>query len=93
MMTIQPVSATEGVLSLSQPVLANDEMHFSAFGPGWGFCSYALPAALVVARLGAANLSEQQLNLAFQVNRLRITQVVIEAGTSETGERVRLKEI
>lgn len=92
-MTIDSAVLPEAPLSLSQPALANDEMHFSAFGPGWGFCSYALPAALLVARLGASNLSEKQLTLAFQVNRLRITQRVIEAGTSETGERIRLGDI
>lgn len=40
-------------LTLSQPGFANDEIQFSAFGLGWGFCSYALPAGLAVERLGA----------------------------------------
>jgi hypothetical protein len=35
-------------LKLSQPTLADGEIHFSAFGPGWGFCSYAVPAGVAM---------------------------------------------
>jgi hypothetical protein len=86
--------ATENVgLHLSRPIVANDEIQFSAFGNGWGFCSYILPARLAVERLGAANASRQQLNLAFQVNRQRITQAVIDAGMPEPGKRVILLNV
>jgi hypothetical protein len=80
-------------LHLSRPIVANDEIQFSAFGNGWGFCSYILPARLAVERLGAANASRQQLNLAFQVNRQRITQAVIDAGMPEPGKRVILLNV
>jgi hypothetical protein len=80
-------------LTLSRPIVANDEIQFSAFGNGWGFCSYVLPARLAVERLGAANCSRQQLNLAFQVNRQRIAQAVMEAGIPEPGKRVILLNV
>jgi hypothetical protein len=86
----QPISPD---LSLSQPVFASDEIQFSAFGLGWGFCAYSLPAGLVMERLGASNASEKQLNLAFQVNRQRITQAIVSAGVPEPGKRVILLNV
>jgi hypothetical protein len=80
-------------VNLSHPVFSDDEIQFSAFGLGWGFCAYSLPAHLVVERLGAANATERQLNLAFQVNRQRIMQAVVEAGLPEPGKRVILLNV
>jgi hypothetical protein len=75
-------------LNLSQPVFTDDEIQFTAFGLGWGFRAYALPAGVVIDRLGAANASKRQLVLAFQVNRQRIAQAVLDADEPRTGERV-----
>lgn len=83
----------EHALSLSAPVFANGEIHFSAFGPGWGFCSYTLPAHLVVAQLGAADSSQHQLNLAYQLNRQRIIAAVAEGGVQDPHARVILLKV
>jgi hypothetical protein len=91
--TTDLTAPAETSLSLSQPVFAYDEIHFSAFGLGWGFCSHAIPVALVVTRIGAANSFEQQPKFAFQINRQRITQAVVEAGSQEAGKRVILKTV
>lgn len=80
-------------LNLSQPVFTDDEIQFTAFGLGWGFRAYALPAGVVIDRLGAANASKRQLVLAFQVNRQRIAQAVLDADEPRTGERVILHTI
>jgi hypothetical protein len=93
MMTEITAAMDKPEVNLSQPVIADDEVQFSAFGLGWGFCAYALPAGLVVSRLGAANVTERQLNLAFQVNRQRIAQAVVQAGVPEPGKRVILLNI
>jgi hypothetical protein len=90
---IASIAPEQAGLNLSRPIVANDEIHFSAFCPGWGFCAYVLPAGLAITRLGAANGSRQQLNLAFQVNRQRIAQAVIHAGVPEPGKRVILLNI
>jgi hypothetical protein len=91
--TMAATSVDAATLNLTKPVFLSDEIRFSAFGPGWGFCAYSLPAGLVIDRLGAANASEQQLNLAFQVNRQRITQAVVKAGMPEAGKRIILLNI
>jgi hypothetical protein len=92
MMIASTVTDKPGI-TLSRPVVANDEIQFSAFEPGWGYCSYVLPAGLAIERLGAANASRQQLNLAFQVNRQRIAQAVVNAGAPEPGKRVILLNV
>jgi hypothetical protein len=51
-------------------VFANGEVQFS---------SYTLPARLVVTHLGTGDSSEQELTVAFQLNRRRIVQAVVEA--------------
>ncbi|SPB17700.1 hypothetical protein NOV72_04905 [Caballeronia novacaledonica] len=88
-----PAQSAEQSLNLSPPVFADNEIQFSAFALGWGFCSYALPFRLVVAQLGASNSSEQQLNLAFQLNRHRILAAVAEGGMQDPGRRVVLLKI
>ncbi|SAK82532.1 hypothetical protein AWB78_04035 [Caballeronia calidae] len=80
-------------LKLSQPTVADGEIHFSAFGPGWGFCSYVVPAGVAMQCLGAKDLSASQLHLAFQLNRQRITAAVAEGGIEDPGRRVILSKI
>ncbi|BCZ80304.1 hypothetical protein [Paraburkholderia terrae] len=86
-------STAQAGLSLSRPVFTDREIQFSAFGLNWGFCSYAIPVDLAVERLGASDSSGQQLNLAFQINRQRIMQAVIEAGSPVPGKRVLLVSV
>jgi hypothetical protein len=80
-------------LKLSLPTIADGEIRFSAFGPGWGFCSYAVPAGVARESLGARDLSESQLLLAFQLNRQRIAAAVAEGGVRDPGTRVILSKI
>ena len=84
----------EPALHLSSPTIADGEIRFSAFAPGWGFCSYAVPAGVARVSLGASDLSEPQLLLAFQLNRLRIAAAVVAQGvTRYPGTRVLLSKI
>ncbi|CAM2168219.1 conserved hypothetical protein [Paraburkholderia sacchari] len=80
-------------LKLSQPTLADGEIHFSAFGPGWGFCSYAVPAGVAMQCLGAKDRSASQLRLAFQLNRERIIATVAEGSVRDPGMRVILSNV
>jgi hypothetical protein len=91
-MTATTESAAPKV-NLSEPVFTDDEIQFSAFGLGWGFRAYALPAGLVVQQLGAANATERQLVLAFQVNRQRIAHAVLGVEAPESGRRVTLRSV
>jgi hypothetical protein len=80
-------------LSLSSPTIADGEIHFSAFGPGWGFCCFTIPAHVAVQRLGAKDLSEAQLHLAFQLNRQRIAAAVAQSGVRDPGRCEILSDI
>ncbi|SAL05022.1 hypothetical protein AWB81_06986 [Caballeronia arationis] len=80
-------------LQLSQPAVVDGEIHFSAFGPGWGFCSYILPAGLAMQGLGAKDLSTSKLYLAFQLNRQRIAAAVAEVCIQDRGRRKVLSNI
>ena len=80
-------------LKLSQPTVANGQIHFSAFGPGWGFCAYTVPANVVMKHLGARDPSAAQLRLAFQLNRQRIVAAVVEGGVCDPCKRVLLLNI
>jgi hypothetical protein len=80
-------------LRLSQPAVVDEEVHFSAFGPGWGFCSYILPASIAMQCLGARDPSASQLTLAFQLNRQRIAAVVADVDVEDRGRRVVLSAI
>jgi hypothetical protein len=86
-----PIARPE--LNLSQPVFANHEILFSAFELGWGFSSYALPTSVVIDRLGAVDLSEDALKLAFHLNHQRIADAVAEAGVSAPGKRTMLSDV
>lgn len=77
-------------LQLSQPAVV-DEIHFSAFGPGWGFCSCILPAGLAMQSLGAKDLSTSQLT--FQLNRQRIAAAVVKGSVQDRGRRKVLSDI
>jgi hypothetical protein len=80
-------------LTLSQPTVADGEIQFSAFRPGWGFCSYVLPAGVAVQRLGAKDLSSAQLHLAFQLNRQRIAAAVAAQGARDASRPVILSTV
>lgn len=77
--------------SLTAPLLSADStVWFSAYGFGWGYCAFALPAEAVCEKLGAANESPKQLMLAFELGKRRLLQVVEQKALPGTGERITL---
>jgi hypothetical protein len=80
-------------IMLTQPTITDSEIQFSAFRPGWGFCSYVLPAGVAVQRLGAKDLSASQLRLAFQLNRQRIAAAIAAQGAGDAAKPVILSSV
>lgn len=77
--------------SLTAPLLSADStVWFSAYGFGWGYCAFALPAETVCEKLGAANETPKQLMLAFELGKRRLLQVVEQKALPGTGERITL---
>ncbi|WP_412530138.1 hypothetical protein [Burkholderia lata] len=70
-MNVQPIQSTLLVL----PNTAT--LRFSAYGFGWGYRSFSLPYAFIREHLGAWDTSEQQIRLAFELNRLQILRVIV----------------
>lgn len=76
---------------LTAPLLSADStLWFSAYGFGWGYCAFALPAETVCERLGAANVTQKQLMLAFELGKRRILRAVVHKALPRTGERIPL---
>jgi hypothetical protein len=78
------------LIRISRPILANYEVHFSAYGPDWGFRAYSMPIHLVIERLGAMNLSSIEIRSAFATHQDRITQAVLTAEAPEPGRERQL---
>ncbi|MGF6774065.1 hypothetical protein P3T18_006579 [Paraburkholderia sp. GAS199] len=77
--------------SLTSPIIRQDgEMWFSAYGFGWGYCAFAVPAEIVCTELGAANQTQNQLMLAFELGRRRLSMAVQDTSIPESGERIAL---
>jgi hypothetical protein len=77
--------------SLTAPLLSTDStVWFSAYGFGWGYCAFALPAETVCEKLGAANVTPKQLMLAFELGKRRLLHVVEQRALPGTGERITL---
>ncbi|REE07601.1 hypothetical protein B0G71_8136 [Paraburkholderia sp. BL27I4N3] len=77
--------------NLTVPLLTVDStLWFSAYGFGWGYCAFALPAETVCEKLGAANGTAKQLMLAFELGKRKILQVVEQKAIPSTGERITL---
>jgi len=82
---------TQPLPTLTEPIFCCDStVLFSAYGVGWGYCAFALPAQAVCEHLGAANQSTKQLLLAFELGKRRILQAVARKALSDIGERVML---
>ena len=74
---------------LTAPLFSADStLWFSAYGFGWGYCAFALPAEAVCEKLGAANETPKQLMLAFELGRRRLLQAVAQKALLGTGERI-----
>ena len=70
---------------------ADSAVWFSAYAFGWGYRAFALPFEVVCEELGARNETEQQVRLAFELNKHRILRAVQQyRAASATGERVTL---
>jgi hypothetical protein len=77
--------------NLTAPLLSVDStVWFSAYGFGWGYCAFAIPAETVCEKLGAANETPKQLMLAFELGKHRLLQVVEQKSLPATGERITL---
>jgi hypothetical protein len=77
--------------NLTEPIFSADStVLFSAYGFGWGYCAFALPAEAVCEQLGAANETRRQMLLAFELGKRRILQVVERQTLPATGERIAL---
>jgi hypothetical protein len=77
--------------NLTAPILSVDStMWFSAYGFGWGYCAFALPAEAVCEKLGAANETPTQLMLAFELGKRRLLQAVKQKALPGSGERITL---
>lgn len=77
--------------NFTTPILSADSvMWFSAYGFGWGYCAFAVPAEVVCEKLGAANDTPKQLMLAFELGKRRLLQAVEQKTLPVTGERIML---
>src|ERR1700675_4708456 len=78
-------------INLTAPLLSVDSaLWFSAYGFGWGYCAFALPAETVCEKLGAANETPKQLMLAFELGKHRLLQTIARKALPGTGERITL---
>jgi hypothetical protein len=75
-------------IDLTTPVTdADSTLLFSAYGFGWGYRAFALPAETICEKLGAANESPKQLMLAFELGKRRILLAVGQKALPDNGER------
>jgi hypothetical protein len=77
--------------ALTSPIFSTDDsLLFSAYGFGWGYCSFTLPVETVCKKLGAANETSRQLMLAFELGKVRLLQAVELKTLPASGERITL---
>ena len=78
-------------INLTSPIVANQStLWFSAYGFGWGYCAFELKPDVVCEFLGAANDSEKQLLLAFQLGKQRLAGVAERKMPPPNGERIEI---
>jgi hypothetical protein len=83
---------TESPLCMTAPLLSQEAaVWFSVYGFGWGYRAYALPHETVCARLGASDMTEHQIRVAFELGKRRILRAVEPCGSRPyDGARVAL---
>lgn len=70
----------EPLLQMSLPSLHRDcTLCFSVYAFGWGYRALSIACDAVQVQLGARDRSEQQIRLAFELNRRRILKVAEES--------------
>ncbi|XUW89972.1 hypothetical protein OH764_08005 [Burkholderia sp. M6-3] len=82
----------EPLILMTVPVLSNDcAVWFAAYGFGWGYRAFAISYEAVVDSLGAADATDAQIRLAFQLGRRHILRAVQQYGSIPyEGQRIRL---
>ena len=73
-------------INLTSPTFISDStIWFSAYGFGWGYRAFALPAHAVREKLGAADESAKQLALAFELGKRRILRTIEQIAPHKQG--------
>ncbi|WP_201752444.1 hypothetical protein [Burkholderia pyrrocinia] len=86
-----PRAITDSATCLTHPIVCDDlSLSFSAYGPGWGYVAIKLPADVIRERLGASTATPEQLLIAFECNREKITVAVNRHALPNDGRHVRL---
>jgi hypothetical protein len=79
------------ITDLTEPILSIDSaIWFSAYGFGWGYCAFALPAEVVCECLGATDGSPEQLLMAFRVGKPRLLAAAERTARPGIGKRLPL---
>lgn len=90
-LSVKVTTMDEPRTNLTPPLLSGDStLWFSAYGFGWGYCAFAIPAEMVCEKLAAANETPKQLMLAFELGKRRLLQAVEQKALPGTGERITL---
>ena len=78
-------------INLTDPVVARKStLRFSAYGFGWGYCAFELRPEVACEYLGAADDSQKQLLLAFQLGKQRLAGVAQRKTPPSNGERIEI---
>lgn len=79
---------TGSSFEITEPIVhEGEEIWFAAYGFGWGYRAFSLPADLACEKLGAAGISDSQLQLAFQLGQRTIRNAVELTPAPAKGER------
>ncbi|WP_433706063.1 hypothetical protein [Paraburkholderia sacchari] len=67
----------EPTIWFTAPVLSHGtELWFSAYGFAWGYRAFAIPYEVVCETLGAADSTDEQIRLAFQLGKQTVLRAV-----------------
>ncbi|MGF6807045.1 hypothetical protein OKW30_002171 [Paraburkholderia sp. Clong3] len=78
-------------IKLTTPIVDNrSALWFSAYGFGWGYCAFELRPEVVCEYLGAADESQKQLLLAFQLGKQKLVGVAERKIPPSSGERIEI---
>jgi hypothetical protein len=77
-------------INLTTPIVFDSTLWFSAYGFGWGYRAFELRPEVVCQHLGAADDSQKQLLLAFQLGKQRLMGVAERKMPPSSGERIEI---
>lgn len=82
----------EPMIRIAAPVLHKEfAVWFAAYGVGWGYRAFAISYDTVCDSLGAADTTDAQIRLAFQLGTRQVLQAVQQYGASPyEGNRISL---